>query len=116
MRLTPEERAAVEARATAERDQWLTELRENPAFVRGGFPLSSDPAGGRAMHVDVGNGKPRCTECNSGIFGDEEWLPNECALTEDQRHVYPNGEKCPPSPGQLQRAEIIDKWINGEPL
>jgi hypothetical protein len=44
-----------------------------------------------------GDDKPRCTVCGMGIFGDEEYLPNGCPLTDDKRHVYPNGEKAPES-------------------
>ena len=107
MKFTAAERLAMEARATAERDQRLTQLRENPEFSRGGFPLVSNPKTTRASHVDVGNGKPRCTECGVVIFGDEASLPNLCRLTKDERHVYPNGEKAFRSPSQRAVAELI---------
>ena len=107
MKLTDEEFASMAARASAERDQRLAALRENPEFSRGGFPLSEDPTKHRAMHVDVGNGKPRCTECGMGIFGDENWLPNLCPLTEDERHVYPDGTKAFRSPVRQAIADLI---------
>lgn len=107
MKLTDAQFAAMKAKHLADRDQWLAQLREDPEFTRGGFPLSDDPFTGRAMHVDVGHGKPRCSECGLGIFGDENWLPNHCPVTEDERHLYPNGEKAFRGPAQRAVAELI---------
>lgn len=111
MKLTPAELAAMHAKHQAAQDQRLAKMRDDPEFSRGGFPLSGNPATERAMHVDVGNGKPRCTVCGMGIFGDENWLPNLCGRTEDERHVYPNGEKSFMNRIQAAVAELI-----GEPI
>lgn len=100
MKLTPEEMRAMQARHISDEDQWRASQRDNPTFVRGGFALSRDPREGRASHIDVGHGTPRCTVCEASIYGDAEWLPDECPLSEDHRHVYPNGEKAPMSPRQ----------------
>lgn len=64
-------------------------------FTRGGYPLSGDPAMGRALHT--GDDRPRCSVCGVGIYGDEEYLPNKCFQTDRGMgpHTYPNGEKCP---------------------
>lgn len=64
-------------------------------FTRGGYPLSGDPAMGRAMHTTAEH--IRCKVCGGAILGDEEYLPNRCPLAETPMgpHVYPNGEKCP---------------------
>lgn len=104
MKMTQAEQQSLEARHTAERDQWLAGLRENPEFTRGGFPLSGDPSKGRQAHIDVGNGLPHCAACTARIFGDAEYLPDHCPLTDDARHLYPNGEKAPMSPSQRKAA------------
>jgi hypothetical protein len=112
MEITPEERQAMRAKASADRDQSLAALRENPEFSRGGYPLLGNPETTRAMHVDVGNGKPRCTACGCVIFGDENWLPNTCSETEDERHLYPNGEKARMSPLQREVARVVGEVLD----
>lgn len=109
MKLTEDEMRAVEARHQAERDQFMAQMRDNPPFSRGGYAYAGDPTLRREMHVipdDADN--PRCTTCGSTIFGDEFWLPNLCPLTEDERHVYPNGEKAWRSPLQRAVADLIE--------